>query len=189
VTYDEIMQLTAGSAVEAEGMIQDEIVPALVHLWCAEYRASAPHAEIIDVRIEGFNYLFDLGDERLIAAYGFPDGADPGRRDSSRMRGFPQPPDGRVKGHAIAHQLGGGVDINLVPQNGVINSGAFRVLEREAARHPGCLYFSAWAYSQIGDQTPCHVVQGMIRGEDIPLQRVRGRANNALVVKVVRHTN
>jgi hypothetical protein len=189
-TYAEIMQLTAASPANAEAMIESEMLPALVELWLAAYRASTPDAEIVEVGIDGFSHLFDLTEERLVTAYGFPGGAAPGTRDASRMRGFPKPPEDHVKGHAIAHQLGGGLDINLIPQDRVINSRAFRTLEREAARHPGCLYFSNWNYVQSGDQTPSDVVQGLIRvNVDTDAEHPPATEKNALVVKIVRHAN
>ena len=189
-TYAEIMRLVAASPGEAQAMIKDEILPALIDFWLAEYQASTPGAEIVEVKIDGFSHLFDLTEERLVAAYGFPGGVAPAGRDASRMRGFPKPPAGHVKGHAIAHQLGGGLDINLVPQDAIINSGAFRALEREAARHSGCLYFSNWTYGQPGVQTPCDVVQGLIRArDDIGREHPPKGEQNALVVKIVRHAN
>jgi hypothetical protein len=188
-TYADILQLTAASPADAEAMIEGEILPALIELWLGAYRMSTPDAEIVEVRIDGFSHLFDLTEERLVTAYGFPGAVLRSARDASRMRGFPKPPQERIKGHAIAHQLGGGLDINLVPQDRVINSGAFRALEREAARHPGCLYFSNWNYGQSGDQTPSDVVQGLIRvGADDP-EHLPTTDKNTLVVKIVRHAN
>lgn len=170
-------------------MIDGEILRALTDLWLIAYRSSTPEAEVVEVKIDGFSHLFDLTEERLIAAYGFPEGPVPGGRDASRMRGFPKPPGDHIKGHAIAHQLGGGLDINLVPQDRTINGGAFRVLEREAVRHPGCLYFSNWIYDQPAVQTPTMVVQGLIRIRDGGDLNQAGSDGNALVVKIIRHAN
>jgi len=50
------------------------------------------------------------------------------------------------RGHAIPHTLGGATDINLVPQLGAVNVGAFRALERAAVATPGALYFTYWSY-------------------------------------------
>lgn len=188
-SYAEIMRFSAASPEDADVMIRADILPALITIWLAEYRASAADAEIVEVKVDGCSHLFDLTEERLIAAYGFPDGGTVGGRDAVRMRGFPKPASGRIKGHAIAHQLGGGLDINLVPQDRRINGGAFRVLEREAVRHPGCLYFSNWTYDQPAVQTPTMVVQGLIRVRDDDDLKQPESDGNALVVKIIRHAN
>lgn len=188
--YAAIIQLSATSPESAKTMIQAEILPALIDLWLAEYRACTTDAEVVEVETGGFANLFDLTEERLIAAYGFPTGGVSSHRDASRMRGFPKPPAGYVKGHAIAHQLGGGLDINLVAQSGKTNGGAFRVLEREAVRHPGCLYFSNWIYDRPAVQLPHVVVQGLVRvRDDDELRHEPASDENALVVKIVRHAN
>lgn len=187
--YGEIMGSSAASPEAAGIMIRADILPALIAIWLAEYRAGTADAEIVEVETDGFSNLFDLTEERLITAYGFPAATASGGRDASRMRGFPKPPGGRIKGHAIAHQLGGGLDINLVSQNRAINSGAFRVLEREAVRHPGCLYFSNWIYDQPAVQTPTMVVQGLIRVRDDADPAQPGAHENALVVKIIQHAN
>ena len=65
------------------------------------------------------------------------------------------------RGHAIPHRLGGGTDINLVPQLGSINTGDFRTLEIQAQDNPGALYFSYWRYFNTW-QTPAAVDQGLL---------------------------
>jgi hypothetical protein len=66
------------------------------------------------------------------------------------------------RGHAIAHTLGGGTDINLVAQLGSVNIGPFRALEREAINTPGALYFTYWIYSAISGPKPTAVEQGLL---------------------------
>jgi len=66
------------------------------------------------------------------------------------------------RGHAIAHRLGGGTDINLVTQNAAINIGAFRRLEREAIANPGALYFTYWLYAPGDSQKPTASQQGLL---------------------------
>jgi hypothetical protein len=66
------------------------------------------------------------------------------------------------RGHAIPHTLGGPTDINLVPQSGSVNVGAFRVLERRAVKTPGSLYFTYWTYRSRDAQTPVSVDQGLL---------------------------
>jgi hypothetical protein len=51
------------------------------------------------------------------------------------MRGFPLPPNtpAVIRGHLVAHSIGGGTDINLIPQDARLNlSGGWRSLERIA---------------------------------------------------------
>jgi hypothetical protein len=78
-----------------------------------------------------FAYLFDIGKEPLIAAWGISRGRFGGDRDAPRMKQFPLSAGAKYhRGHAIPHRLGGPLDINLVPQLGAINIGPFRALEK-----------------------------------------------------------
>ena len=72
-------------------------------------------------------------------------------------------PAGYHRGHAIPHRLGGGTDINLVPQAGSVNIGAFRELEREAVAIPTALYFTYWMYGRGDDQKPTASQQGLLK--------------------------
>jgi hypothetical protein len=65
------------------------------------------------------------------------------------------------------------MDINLVPQLGAINVGAFRVLEKDAVANIGSLYFTHWIYA---DQTqkPNLVEQGLLRAGCAPRIIVHG---------------
>lgn len=69
---------------------------------------------------------------------------------------------GYHRGHAIPHTLGGGTDINLVPQMGALNIGAFRELEIRAINTPGAFYFTNWEYAGADTQIPSHVWQGLL---------------------------
>lgn len=55
----------------------------------------------------------------------------------------------------MAHSIGGGTDINLVPQLGKLNIGEFRRLERKvrdlAKENVRCLYFVRPIYSNTTD--------------------------------------
>jgi hypothetical protein len=62
--------------------------------------------------------------------------------------------------------LGGPTDINLVPQLGSLNVGAFRKLEKRAGRLRGSLYFSYWVYDTQRGQTPRFVEQGLLVPND-----------------------
>jgi hypothetical protein len=64
------------------------LLARLPDLWCGAY-SGMPRAggEIVVVTDHGFRFLFDLGAERVVAAYGLSREAE-SRRDSSRMRGY-----------------------------------------------------------------------------------------------------
>jgi hypothetical protein len=164
------------TAANAEATFSNEVIPSLVKVWVDDYALTTPGSEIVETSVEGFSYLFDLKEERLIAAWGISRGRHAGKRDASRMAGHPRSADKRYhRGHAIAHTLGGGTDINLVAQLGSVNIGSFRALEREAVDTPGALYFVYWTYGSSNSQKPIGVQQGLL----VPGQpaRLREHAN------------
>ena len=57
------------------------------------------------------------------------------RRDASRQKGHPKPKKGFVKGHLIAPSIGGGMNINFVPQLRGTNAGEFPRLENLAQKN------------------------------------------------------
>jgi hypothetical protein len=168
-----LLKMTAPSSEEK---FSNEVIPSLVKIWVDDYVRTAQASEIVETTVEGFSYLFDIKEERLIAAWGISRGRHSGKRDASRMAGHPQSGDKRYhRGHAIAHTLGGGTDINLVAQLGSVNIGPFRALEREAIDTPGALYFSYWTYDSSNSQRPIGVQQGLlVPGRPATL---RGHAN------------
>ncbi len=119
---------------------------ALLPLWMQDTIATHGPTDftIVHLREHGSSqdYLFDITRQRAVAAFGIPIYvAD--QRDASREAGYPMRSTrervgaGRtkpyfVKGHLIAHSLGGGMDINFVPQLRRTNGGQFRVLENQA---------------------------------------------------------
>lgn len=141
---------------------------SLMHLlpdyWCYEYRrAAARPINILQVSESGFEYLFDLATEignrflrgadedRLVAAFGLSK-AIAAPHDDNRRKSF-LGPSGKVlgkgyeKGHALARQFGGGLDINLIPMRGDVNRGRdFREMEKYAANHPGTFVFNRPLY-------------------------------------------
>jgi hypothetical protein len=181
---EDLLQLSSLATTDFTETIVATVRPTLSELWVENYLCTTVDADLVDVTQGGFDYLFDLKAERLVAACGFARGGIQEQRDASRMAGSPKPGPGLIKGHAIAHQLGGGLDINLVPQNRAINGGAFRILEREAALNPGCFYWVHWIYPSSTGQIPQAVVQGLVRLAD-----VSGATSSILLVKVSRHLN
>jgi hypothetical protein len=107
----------------------------LVRLWSRDYIAEYGSTEMTLVTVpsggSSFTYLFDLNRERNIVSFGFPLYIKH-TRDKALMATRPTGADSGSydKGHLLAHSLGGGTDINLVPQLSKLNRGAFRELER-----------------------------------------------------------
>lgn len=138
------------------------IIDRLLDLWLDDYVGSS---DIVETRATGFAYLFDISEGRLIAAWGVSEGRSDEVRDKARMAGHPLGSGKNYhRGHAIPHTLGGGTDINLVPQLGRINIGPFRPLEKQAVATPGSFYFTYWKYGRGGlrSQVPTGVDQGLL---------------------------
>jgi hypothetical protein len=143
----------------------------LVPLWCEDYTATNPAAELVQVNLAEpggptFCYLFDLTLQRNVVAWGVPAYVQH-RRDAARMSGHPLGGDHRHhRGHLMSHGTGGGTDINLVPQLGSLNIGAFRRLERLvrglAQQHQVCLYFVRTLYGDAS-QLPRQIEQCVIQ--------------------------
>ncbi|MBW8785235.1 MAG: hypothetical protein JF593_11480 [Novosphingobium sp.] len=152
------------------------IVPLLVNAWLDDY-AARPGSDIVETQADNFSYLFDIAAERLIAAWGVSRGRNAHERDAARMRGHPLSA-GQLyhRGHAVPHTLGGGTDINLVPQLGRVNIGPFRPLEKRAVATPGSLYFTYWSYrgSRGAGQVPTGVDQGLLIAGQLPAVQRHG---------------
>ncbi len=163
--------------------LADLLLPRLTRIWLYDYRPG-PDSEIVETRQAGFSYLFDIGLERLISAWGVSRGRSGEKRDKSRMQGFPLG-NGALydRGHAIPHTLGGPTDINLVPQLATVNRRDFRPLEKLAVATPGSLYFTHWIYPPGSvawkdgrHQLPVAVDQGLlIAGETPDIRHHRNR--------------
>ena len=142
-------------------------VRELLDIWLDDYESKTPEHKIVEVETDNFSYLFDILNERLIAAWGISSGKQHNVRDKARMAKHPLGVPNYHRGHVIPHQLGGGLDINLVTQRGSLNVGPFRALERKAVATPGALYFTYWTYGPNlrngrADQRPSHVYQGVL---------------------------
>jgi hypothetical protein len=147
----------------------------LSDLWARRYRALAiDEVELVEVTIGAFTYLFDLSLERAVGVYGFSV-PQKSARPASRIRGHPLPADSRqralIRGHLVAHSVGGGADINLIPQSAALNiSGRWRSLERWSQTHPGSFLAVEVIYND-GTQTPSAFVyvatcEGTIKYEE-----------------------
>ncbi len=151
--------------------IVGELPESLLPLWCDDYAASNPLAEVVQVDLgepsgPRFSYLFDLIPQRNVVAWGVPAYVSH-KRDAARMSGHPRGGDSRYhRGHLMSHGTGGCTDINLVPQLGRLNIGAFRQLERLvrslAQRHQNCLYFVRTIYGD-SSQLPRQIEQCVIQ--------------------------
>lgn len=115
---------------------RDSQTAVLADRWAAEYETETGHT-VYFVSDGDYTYAYDIEGERLVCVYG-GSGEPQGRRDTGRQRAYPPVPNGDEKGHAIAHSMGGGLDINLIPQKARMNhSREWRSIERLAADHPG----------------------------------------------------
>lgn len=157
-----------------EAIVASRLAPCLLDIWLNDYRRVADEYDIVETTDQGFSYLFDLSAGRLIAAWGLSKGKDVSPRSiiATRMKGHPltNTVDGKRyhRGHAVPHTMGGRTDINLVPQLGLINSGAFQELERLAVATPGSLYFTYWSYPDSRGQRPSGVEQGCLIAGSAP---------------------
>ena len=142
------------------------VIDKLLDLWLDEYARVTRSSNIVETRATSFAYLFDIDEGRLLAAWGVSQGKNSEPRPASRMSGHPLGTGPNYhRGHAIPHTLGGGTDINLVPQLGRINIGPFRPLEKQAVATPGSFYFTYWKYrGAVGQrsQVPTGVDQGLL---------------------------
>ena len=174
VDYAEV--LAAAPDPDSESLIQF-LFNVLRHEWAEIYTAQNPHPPNLSVTtVDGFEYVFDSPEhlilageideraavaDRLVAVHGRTALLHQGR-DESRIRPFPLGPvDPRVgleggaydRGHLMGHALGGGLDINLIPQVAATNRGGsdagrrFRSMERYAAGHPGIYCFARPLYA------------------------------------------
>jgi len=174
LTYPHLAPMLRGMTPPLnEGVVTSMLAPCLVDAWLNDYARFDTNYDIVETRVDGFFYLFDIAAERLIAAWGLSKGKDTSPRAiiARRMKGHPLTNivGGKRyhRGHAIPHTMGGRTDINLVPQLGLINSGRFQKLEQLAVATPGSLYLSYWRYPDTRSQRPSSVEQGcLIAGSD-----------------------
>lgn len=185
--WKSIQGASAFSETEARTTLPN-LIGSIENLAMEEYRRRAGRTEFVEVTEGEFSYIFDLVHDRLVLASGISQGEKKHLRDCNRMRHHPVRQGGAYhRGHSIAHQLGGGLDINLVDQRGKLNIGRFRVLEKQAVAHRGAFYFCNWVYPAGESQTPSRVRQGLIR---IRTQaELRGAGANAFDIKIDEQPN
>jgi len=139
-------------------------------------------------RSNGFEYLWDLSselvnqgaiprseavDDRLIAAHGISR-PNEGSRDDSRLRGRTLgpvevvAPGDRLPYHrrlAIGHKLGGGLDINIIPQSRAMNwGGEWRRMERYCQDNPGVYFFCRPIYASLCSH-PAEIEFGILKDD------------------------
>jgi hypothetical protein len=148
--------------IVSKASISDNALPYLIENWLRWYARSGAVCKIVETTQDGCSFLYDLAAERLIAAWTFSTGKNTEKRDKYRQREYPMNFGSTYhRGHAIPHSGGGPLDINVVPQLGVINTGRFRKLEIEAVANPGSLYFTHWLYADASEK-PAAVEQGLL---------------------------
>ena len=128
-----------------------------IEMWYQDYCVAYKGAELSEIILDLAVFLFDHRAERVILAYAISTNQLM-RRDTSRMRGFP---DVNVsirkslqrkafvadKGHFLGHASGGILDINLFPHRRELNRGwssegkRFRKMERYVEQHPGTFFY------------------------------------------------
>lgn len=160
-----------------------DIPPALadweerVTAWDEKYYGLFPLAQLSEIHIDFAVFEFDESTERVTLAYALSV-EQLMKRDSSRMRGFPNVnvsvnkamgAKGFLadKGHFLGHASGGILDINLFPQRRELNRGwsdegkRFRAMERYVAEHPGTFFYHRPLYDSES-WIPCRLEYGVL---------------------------
>jgi hypothetical protein len=179
IDYAAGMRSLAGASLEE---IVEIIRAEMPQAWLTRYHGMCDGpTNVLQVPLANFAYLFDFctelvdagelprgaREDRAVAAYGIARSAA-GRRNASRIRGFPGS-DGRGdRGHLAAHAAGGGLDINVFHQDAYLNRGwslqgrRYREMERYCAENDGTFFFSRLIYA---DETarPAEIEFGILK--------------------------
>jgi hypothetical protein len=169
--------------------LQAFLAEELPYVWLDAYVAMLPHQHNVQrTTVDGFEYLWDLSaslvnqgvirpsaavDDRLVAAHGMSRRSE-ARRKSSRLsrrtlgpveavdRSQREPYD---RGHVIGHVLGGGLDLNIVPQTRALNrGGGWRRMERYCHEHPGTYFFCRLLYAGLSAH-PAEIEFGLLKND------------------------
>jgi len=110
------------------------IANKLEPIWSENYMRSYSPTELTFVDFPAgefffFSYLFDINRGRNVVAFGIPKYLKQTR--SSRIEDHPlgAPKGLYAKGHLLANNLDGGLDINIIPQLSKVNNGPFKSME------------------------------------------------------------
>ena len=180
-------RLTQGGLVDYEAVGKrlaeltspDEAGSWIADAWASQYRRQTNgETDLVEVDLGTFTYLFDIAYQRVVGVYGrsAPTNAP---RPAARMRGHPSynkpgeaPTD---RGHLAAHTIGGGTNINLVPQAHALNiSRSWRDFERDLQKHPGRFFVVQVEYSD-DSQRPSGFVYGAVQDGAFRYERLPNR--------------
>ena len=179
IDYAAGMRSLAGASLDE---IVEVIRAEMPQAWITRYhRMCDGPTNVLEVPLPNFSYLFDFctelvdagelpggaREDRAVVAYGIA-GSATGRRNASRLRGFPGSDERGDRGHLVAHAAGGGLDINVFHQDAYLNRGwslqgkRYREMERYCAENEGTFFFSRLIYA---DETarPAEIEFGILR--------------------------
>ena len=185
IDYEALRPPDGSRDIEAVTRVVREEIP---YAWAERYSRLTPHATNLQrIEVDGFEYIFDEPEElvrggtlaaadavqdRLVGAHGRSREEKEGREKSRwRLAGAPRGPAEVVsggkasydRGHTMAHSIGGGLDINLVPQLASMNRrGAWRRMERHCQEHPGTYVFCGLIYLGLSGH-PAYIEYGVLR--------------------------
>jgi len=166
----------------------DRFVTLFTRAWLDDYLSHTPgDRDVVAIPLaNGFEYLFDAtvhpaddeADNRVLGGWG-RSLALSAPRDRSRMAGYPSPqrdnPSAVDRGHLIAHSIGGGLDLNLIPQIAAVNrKGRWRKLEAYCAANPGTFLFVHAVYDDLSDH-PAELEFGIVVGGQVRVERFANR--------------
>jgi hypothetical protein len=169
IDYEALLPSAEHRQLDAAVAVLKEEIP---YAWFDRYARLTPHpTNVSRIDVEGFEYLFDAPEElvragslaaadavqdRLVGAHGLSRSEKEAREKSAaRLADAPRGPaevvDGGEapydRGHMMAHSIGGGLDLNLVPQLASVNRwGLWRRMERYCQQQPGSYVFCCPVY-------------------------------------------
>jgi hypothetical protein len=181
---------TSSGDQQSLAAVRAHLQEELPYAWADRYARWSPHAtNLVRIDLDGFEYVFDepsglvatgalaqtnAVQDRLVGVHGLSRVAQDDRsRSRSRLGGAPTGTAERVddgtmpydRGHMMAHSIGGGLDINLVPQLASVNRfGLWRRMERYAQSHPGSYVFCSPVYFGRSGH-PAFIEYGVLRDD------------------------